>query len=274
MDYQTRIAGYRSPDQSQYPELAGYSRREIYEDCMGGGALYLGAKMSRTMELQPGQIILDLGCGKGASSIFLARRYGVKVVALDLWVSATFLHSKFSQRSYRDQIFPLQLDITDELPFAEEYFDAIFCMNSLSFYGGSIDFLKHLLRHLKAGGLICIGMETLSDEFTSEQLRNPPAVYNYDLPDSGVNVWEDDFLKMHSPAWWEDLLDSSDLADVLHCRELEDAGILYEDLVLFNVEHGLDPDDVERSIAQIEHGRTDRPYKTLFILTARKRTAP
>jgi hypothetical protein len=34
---------------------------------------------------------------------------------------------------------PLNLDITQPLPFAEGYFDAVFCMNSLSFYGGSTE---------------------------------------------------------------------------------------------------------------------------------------
>ena len=44
------------------------------------------------------------------------------------------------------------MDITGRLPFAAEYFDAIFCMNSFSFYGGSVEFLQHLLKHLKPAG--------------------------------------------------------------------------------------------------------------------------
>jgi len=95
---------------------------------------------------------------------------------------------------------PLQLDVTEKLPFAEAYFDAIFCMNSLSFYDGSREFLAHLLRHIKPGGELCVGMETLSDEFTPAQLKHPPDVYHCCLPNSDINVWEDDFLKMHSPA--------------------------------------------------------------------------
>src|SRR5512137_2407652 len=101
MNIDERIACLRSPDAAAYPELAGYSREEIYRDCFGGGALYLAARMVRTMTLRPGDIVLDLGCGKGETSIFLVRHFGVKVVAVDLWTPATFLNVKFTARGYR-----------------------------------------------------------------------------------------------------------------------------------------------------------------------------
>jgi SAM-dependent methyltransferase len=261
---------YRSPDAADYPELLGYTRDEIYEDCLGGGALYLAARMVRTMRLRPGDIVLDLGCGKGATSIFLARHFGVQVIAVDLWTDATYLDRKFSARGYRDRIVPLQLDVTGRLPFADEYFDAIFCMNSLSFYGGSVEFLEHLLKHIKKGGQFVVGMETLNAEFSPEERQNPPAVFSYNLPppNEHINVWEGDFSKMHSPAWWEKLFQDTGLLQVESCFELEDAEVLYEDLVKYQIEHDLDPADVDISIQQIEYGRTHRPAKTLFVLSA------
>jgi SAM-dependent methyltransferase len=272
MDIDRVTAAYRSPNPTDYPELAGYTREEIYEDCMGGGALYLASQMLRTMNLKPGDIVLDVGCGKGSTSIFLARHHEVKVVALDLWTSATFLSTKFEARGYRDRILPLNLDVTKQLPFADGYFDAIFCMNSLSFYGGSMSFLVHLLRHLKPGGVFCAGMETLNEEFSPEADAYPPAVYNYNLPppQEGVNVWEDDFSKMHSPPWWQNLFRASGLVEILHCCELADAIALYEDLVLYQIAHDPEVEDIRRSIAQLEYGRDQRPYTTLFVITARK----
>ncbi|HEX2909327.1 MAG TPA: class I SAM-dependent methyltransferase [Chloroflexia bacterium] len=263
-------ASYRFPDRSRYPELEGYSRDDIYRDTFGGGALYLAAEIARRLELHPGQIVLDLGCGQGASSVFLARHYGVQVVALDLWTPASKLNEKFTQEGFRDRIWPLNKDITEKLPFAEDYFDAIFCQNSLNFYGGSHQFLVHLLKHLKPGGLIGVGMETLSAEMSPEMRQHPPAVYNYFLPGTDINVWEGDFSKMHSPGWWENLFRTSGLVEVLECRELEDAEILYEDLVRYQIEHQTDLDDVEISIKQLEYGKNNILAKTLFVLTARK----
>lgn len=270
-NWQELAANYRSPNRADYPELDGYTRDEIYEGCMGGGALYLAARMARTMRLNPDDIVLDLGCGKGATSIFLVKHFGVKVIALDLWTDATSLSQKFSALGYRDRIVPLQLDVTRRLPFAHEYFDAIFCMNSLSFYGGSVEFLEHLLKHLKKGGQFAVGMETFNAEFTPQERQNPPGVFNYTRPppDEHINVWEDDFSKMHSPPWWENLFWDSGLLKVESCHEL-DAEVLYEDLVKYQIEHNLDPADIQVSIQQIEYGRVHRPAKTLFTLTAEK----
>lgn len=270
MNFPPVPAHYRYPNRDHYPELKEYSRDQIYEDGLGGGRLYLAAKMTRTMHLKPGDIVLDLGCGQGTTSIFLAKHFGVRVVALDWWTSATFLNEKFSARGYRDRIIPLNMDIAGRLPFAENYFDAIFCMNAFNFFGGSVEFLQHLLKHLKPGGKICIGMETLSNEMTPEERQHPPDVYNYLLPDGVTNTWEADFSKMHSPPWWENLFRDSGLVEILDCRELDDAVILYEDLVRYQIEHQIEPEDVDISIKQLEFGENNRPYKTLFTLTARK----
>jgi cyclopropane fatty-acyl-phospholipid synthase-like methyltransferase len=273
VDIEEAKTRFRSPDRTDYPELQGYTRDEIYKDCFGGGALYLAAWMVRTMRLKPGDVVLDLGCGKGETSIFLVRHFGVKVIAVDLWTSATTLNDKFTARGYRDQIVPLNLDITERLPFAAEYFDAIFCMNSFSFYGGSVEFLQHLLKHLKQGGQLCIGSEVLSDEFTPEQLEHPPYVYRFRLPapNEDVDVFEDDFKKQHTPQWWQDLFASSGLLQVLDCHELEDADVLYEDYALYEHEHNIDPFDVEISLQQIEWGWHHKPRKSLFTITSCKR---
>jgi SAM-dependent methyltransferase len=229
---QTRlaIAQLKAPDRSRYPELDGYTRDELYEDCQGGGGLYLAVRMARTLQLKPGNIVLDLGCGKGSTSIFLAKHYGVQVIALDLWTSATFLDQKFTARGVRQQIVPLNMDATGPLPFAEGYFDSIFCMNSFNFYGGNIDYLSHLLRHLKPGGQLCIGSEVLTREFTPEEIQNPPYVYAFHLPppNEGVDVFQGDFIKQHTPGWWRDLFNNSGLLQVEHCEHLDDAALLYE----------------------------------------------
>ena len=44
--------------------------------------------VARKVGLKPGMKVLDLGCGRASSSIFLRREFGVQVWATDLWFSA------------------------------------------------------------------------------------------------------------------------------------------------------------------------------------------
>jgi hypothetical protein len=105
-EIQQILSTFRAPDRAQYPELQEYSREECYQDFFGGGGLYLATHMARTMQLNANDIVLDLGCGRGSASLFLAKRYGVRVIALDLWTSAEFLRQKFSTRSMENGSHP------------------------------------------------------------------------------------------------------------------------------------------------------------------------
>jgi hypothetical protein len=76
--------------------------------------------------------------------------------------------------------------------------------------------------------------------------------------------------KQHTPGWWRNLFQSSGLLEVEFCQELEDADVLYEELVRYEHEHTIDPFDVQVCLDQIEWGRGHEPHKTLFVITARK----
>ena len=266
------LTTFYPPNRADYPELDRYSRDDMYRDFFGGGGLYLVVRMLRELDLQPGQIVLDLGCGKGESSVFMAKHYPVQVNALDLWTTAEFLTQKFAQRGVSNQTSAIQMDATQPLPYADNQFDAIFCMNSFNFYGAEPGFLANLLKHLKPGGRLCIGSEVLSAEFTTQQLVNPPYVYAFNLPppNEHVNVFEGDFIKQHSPAWWRDFFEASGLLDVETCYELEDAEAIYQELVRYEYENNIDPFDVQMCLDQLEWGRTHQPNKSLFVLAARK----
>ena len=193
-------------------------------------------------------------------------------IALDLWTSADFLERKFSAHGLSDRITPVQMDATQPLPFTPDYFDSVFCMNSFSFYGGNLEFIEHLLKHLKPGGQLCVGSEALTSEFSAEQLTNPPPAYAFRLPppNEHVDVFEDDFRKQHTLHWWRTLFESSAMLQVEHCQELEDADAIYEELVRYEHEKNIDPFDVQICLDQMEWGRANEPRKTLFVITACK----
>ncbi|MGB9939171.1 SAM-dependent methyltransferase [Methanosarcina sp.] len=62
------------------------------------------------MKLEKGMRVLDPGCGKGLTSIFLAKEYDVTVSATDLWISATENYERIKSMGLEDRIIPIHTD--------------------------------------------------------------------------------------------------------------------------------------------------------------------
>jgi hypothetical protein len=56
---------------------------------------------------------------------------------------------------------------------------------------------------------------------------NPPDVYNF-----SPQVWEEDFLTSHSPAWWTECIARSSELQVEACQELADGQRYFEEQAL------------------------------------------
>ena len=76
---ENKMDNFRSPVLKNYPELKDYSPENLYENFIGCGGLYLAVNMIRRMNIKKGDIILDLGCGLGSSSLFLAKIFDVRL---------------------------------------------------------------------------------------------------------------------------------------------------------------------------------------------------
>ncbi len=259
----------REVDKSRYPELGHYTKEDIWRD-IGPGGLYLVSLLAKELNLRPGSLVLDLGCGSAESSLYLADNYSVKVIAADLWTDPTDNARRIESRGHRADVLPLRLDASKPLPFAEGYFDAILCINNLNFYGTDIAVINRIARHLRRGGVFCSGGECLSEEFTAEQIANPPDVYNF-----AKAVWEDDFLTSHSPGWWANHITRSKELHLVSCKEVEDGRRFYEEQALLTEPEGyfgLSAQQArELEIRQIEYGRQYGPYMTIYQLVAMRK---
>ena len=64
-----------------FPRSAAYDESWVTENRMGPNVLWLAESLAERMQLKAGARVLDLGCGKAISSVFLAREFGVEVWA-------------------------------------------------------------------------------------------------------------------------------------------------------------------------------------------------
>src|SRR5215472_11186351 len=108
----------------EFPRSASYDPVWMLENLMGPNAIWLVEALSQVMDLPPGMCMLDLGCGKAASSIFLAREFGLQVWATDLWVNASDNRQRICAANLQQQVFPIHAE-AHALPFAHSFFDAL-----------------------------------------------------------------------------------------------------------------------------------------------------
>ena len=56
----------------------------LNENMMGPNAWLIAEELTANLHLKRGMRVLDLGCGRGLTSVFLAEKFGVQVFAVDL----------------------------------------------------------------------------------------------------------------------------------------------------------------------------------------------
>src|SRR3954449_2170737 len=107
-----------------FPRASKYHPDWVIASASGGAnALWLTEWLAQSLDLRPGMRVLDLGCGRAASSIFLHREFGVDVWATDLWFSASENLQRIRDANVEAHVFPIHADARS-LPFAAEFFDA------------------------------------------------------------------------------------------------------------------------------------------------------
>ncbi len=179
------------------------------ENMMGPNCVKLLEDISAHMALHPGMRVLDLGCGKGLTSIFLAREFGVTVCATDLWIPATENYLRFKALGLEERIIPIHADAHD-LPYAQAYFDAAVCIDAYLYFGMEEGYMDRCLAPLvKPGGEIALGIPGVKADL--EGVPDEMAPY----------VSAEDFGTFRSTGWWKHHLGSSGLLKLEHCWEFE-----------------------------------------------------
>ncbi|GGX21301.1 SAM-dependent methyltransferase [Streptomyces malachitofuscus] len=177
----------------RYPRSSAYDARWTVENAMGPHALWLLEWLAPALgldTLRPGARVLDLGCGRAMTSIFLAREYDVQVTAADLWIKPDDNARRIAEAGVADRVQPVLAEAHD-LPFGEETFDAIVSIDAYHYFGTDDLYLPTLTRLLKPGGRIGVVVPAVPEELQGDE-----------PPEHLKPFWDPAFWSFHSPAWW------------------------------------------------------------------------
>lgn len=201
-----------------YPFTDAFDKEMLRRDMMGPNSMRVTEELAAI--LPPGALaggkkrILDLGCGKGLSSILLAGKYPeTTVFAVDLWITATENAERFASlgpaSGVGDRIIPIHADASQGLPFAERYFDAIVSVDAWHYFGDNEATLPAMLRYLKTGGTVAVAVPGLKREFPGGE-----------TPEEMRPYWGDG-TSFHSCDWWEKLWGKAAGITDIRCREMD-----------------------------------------------------
>ena len=222
-----------------FPRSSKYNPEWILASVSGGAnSLWLTEWLTAALELRPGMRVLDLGCGRAASSIFLSREFGVQVWATDLWFSAEENNLRIQDAGVGDSVFPIHADARS-LPFDVDFFDAIVCIDSFIYFGTDDLYLNYLARFVKPGGQIGIAGAGLMREIEDR------------IPAHLKKWWTNDLWCLHSAPWWRRHWERTGIVDMEVADTLPDGWRLWLDW------HNIVAPDNETEISALQADRGD-----------------
>lgn len=231
-----------------------YTAPEFINSCMmGPNCLRIAEELCAKAHLPGKMHILDLGCGTGLTSMFLADRYQANVLAADLWIDPSDNLERFRQFDLANNILPLRVE-AHALPFAHDYFDAVVSIDAYHYFGAKDGYLSsHLLPCLREGALILLAVPGLQKEFEGG------------VPDVLQPYWQDD-MHFHSAAWWRNLLSQEPDVTLYFCGELACHGKAWDDWLQCDNPYAVE----DRKMMRAEAGQY---FNTIGIIARKKQQA-
>lgn len=242
----------------RYPRSSRYDPAWLVRLDMGPNPLWLLEDLSQDLDLRPGMRVLDLGSGRGATSVFLAREFGVRVVAADLWVPPDEAAATFAEAGVADLVQAVRAE-AHTLPFAGDSFDAVVSIDAFEYFGTADNYLAYIAGFLKPGGQLAIATPAMTRE-----VRDLGGIPGHIKDCVG---WE--AIAWHTAAWWRFHWEVTDLVTVTAARLQPDG---WADWLLWT-RAGLQQrpesrDSVEPVIAMLEADRGE--LLSFALVTARK----
>jgi SAM-dependent methyltransferase len=166
------------------------------------GGLGATEELIELCHIGEGQYVLDVGCGAGVTPCFIARRYGCRVVGVDI---SEGMIERSKERANREGVAnraEFRVADAQDLPFEDDLFDAVITESVTAFPEDKQRAVNEYVRVTKPGGYVGL------NESAWLKVPPPPEVVAWASQDLGGNV------KPLTSDDWAGLLEGAGLREI------------------------------------------------------------
>jgi SAM-dependent methyltransferase len=149
-------------------------------------------EIPQLLGLHPESSVLEIGCGSGGYALYLAESLGCQIVGLDInepGIRSARELASTSGLASRARFEPC--DVSKNLPFGDQTFDAVFSNDVLCHVPGRLDLLAEIFRVLKpAGRMLFSDALVIGGMISAEEIatRSSIGFYFYSPPDENARL--------------------------------------------------------------------------------------
>jgi SAM-dependent methyltransferase len=199
-----------------FTRSAKYDQGWMFDNSMGPNPLWLIEWLTWEMAISKGSVVLDMGCGKALTSIFLAREFGCTVLANDLWISPDDNLGRIKELKLGQKVFPIQAE-AHSLPYAKDGFDAITSIDAYQYFGTDDMYLDYFVKYVKPGGQIGIVIPGWAKE---KEAPMPPGLEAFPAGE---------YSSFHTCDWWKKHIEQSGAVAIEKYEYLPDGKRIWQD---------------------------------------------
>ena len=167
------------------------------------GGLGATEELIKLCHIGEGKYVLDVGCGAGVTPSFIAKRYGCRVVGVDI---SEGMIERSEERAKREGVADrVEFRVADaqELPFEDDLFDAVITESVTAFPEDKQRAVNEYVRVTKPGGYVGLS------ESTWLKVPPPPELVAWASQDLSANV------KPLTSGDWVGLLERAGLREIV-----------------------------------------------------------
>ena len=167
------------------------------------GGLEATEELVELCRIGEGSYVLDVGCGAGQTSCYLARRHGCRVVGVDINEAMIERSKKNAAREGLTDRVEFRVADAQDLPFEDDTFDAVITESVTVFPEDKERAIGEYARVTRPGGYVGL------NETTWLKTPPPPEVIDWTSQDLGAHV------KPLNSEGWAGLLEGAGLGEVV-----------------------------------------------------------